>query len=457
MTTAGLSSLSSKQRGWLLVATFLPLAVVVAVWFVGLLGLAKLAVVGAAGAAFLIAVLVKPRWGVYFMAFYVYSGLAFYVPGLLAAAVMATLLVAAALEILRDDPGVPNDAVFWSFVALFAMLAIQSMLVAYSPERSIERFLAFLRALALTWLIVHYVRTPNHLRQLALIVFAGTVATIAFGLINLKLGLYEEGNVLGGLQVYRFSGAHPNPNRAAAIMCSALPLGVYAVFHTRSRLGRVLSVAGLIALVVGIFATFSRSVVIAFALVTAVVVLRETRSRRGYVTIAALFGLAILLTPGYYWSRLQELWQVLTSNIGQDFSVQIRYDALTTAWGLLLDHPWTGVGLGNFIVRGATDVVERIVVHNTFLEIAVGTGFFGLVAFLGIFASGLRHAAGSARRRWSAQTDPDGFLGSLAFYLGVSMVSIMISGLFGSMAFIYPFWVPVAGMLVVGNLVRQES
>lgn len=457
MTIAGLPSLSSRQRSWLLAATFVPLALVVAVWRLGFLDLLRLAVMGVVGAAFLVALLVKPRWGVYFMVFYVYSGLSFYVPGLLAMAVMAVLVTAAALEILRRDPGVRNDAVFWSFVALFTVLTLQSVLFAYSPERSAVRLVAFLKTVTLAWLIVHFVRTPADLRRMVLAAFVGAVATIAFGVINLRLGLYEQGNVMGGLQIYRFSGAHPNPNRAAAIMCSALPLGVFAVRYASSRLRTVLSVAGVIALVVGVFATFSRSVVIAFAFVAAAVVLREIRSRRGYIVIGALFALAILLTPSYYWSRIQELWQVLTSNIGQDFSVQLRYDALTTAWALFLDHPWTGIGLGNFTIRGATDVVERIVVHNTFLEIAVDTGIFGLIAFLGIFAAGLRHALAATRHRWSAAVDRDGAMGSMAFYLGLAMVSIMISSLFGTMPFIYPYWVPAAGLLVVGNVIRQDS
>ena len=65
-------------------------------------------------------------------------------------------------------------------------------------------------------------------------------------------------------------------------------------------------------------------------------------------------------------------------------------------------------------------------------------------------------AEGSARE-WSEDAGREGSMRSAAFYLGVSMVSIMVSGLFGTMPFIYPFWVPVAGMLVVGNLARQES
>jgi O-antigen ligase len=159
----------------------------------------------------------------------------------------------------------------------------------------------------------------------------------------------------------------------------------------------------------------------------------------------------ILVTPGYYWVRLLELRETVTSNVNQDFSVVLRLEAMETAWRLFLANPWAGIGLDNFVPRGALGVIRRIVVHNTYLEALVSVGVFGFIAYLGVFASGLRHSLAGMRDH---SAGPD--LRSLSFYLGLSLVSIMTSATFLTIIFKYPLWIPLAMTLVLGNLLRES-
>lgn len=448
------SSLTRGQRLALAAAGAAPFLLVALLKAVGLMGLARLGVMGLVGLSVLAVFFTHPRWGVYFMAFYVYSGIAKYLPGIVPVAVMAVITLPAVLGLFRGEDDRVNDGVFLAIVCLFSMITLQSVLFSHHPEHSLASLMAVVKAFALVFLVVHFVRTPGQLRELVFAIFVGTLATIVFGVINLKLGLYTTGNVIGGVEIYRFSGAHPNPNRAAAIICSAIPLGLFIARNVPGVWRRALAYAGVIALVIGVFSTFSRSAIFPFSVVALAVVAREIRSRGGLAAVAALLIVGILLTPQYYWDRLSALSDVRATGMFTDMSVAIRYDAMRTAWKLFLDHPLTGIGFYDFIYRRASDVVAVVVTHNTYLEILVGTGIFGFAAFMGSVVAGLRHAAYGTLRVWARENES---MRALSFYVGLTGVSIMISAMFGSMPFIYAFWMPVACGLVLGNLIQDES
>jgi O-antigen ligase len=385
----------------------------------------------------------------------VYSGLSFYLPGVVPAAVLAVALAAALLDAFRGEPERLTDRAFLVCTGLFLMAVLHSIVAAHYPVLSFKASTKLFKALAMIFLIVHYVQTRAQLRRLAVVVFAGALATVAFGIINLKLGIHTVDNVITTrVQIYRFSGAHANPNVAASILCSAIPMGVFAARNARRNWAKVLGYAGVLVLTVGIFLTFSRSAIFGFAVVAVALIARELRTRGGYLVVAALLALALLLTPQFYWDRLQDLQQVSSTNVGRDMSVMLRYTALQTAWALFLDHPWFGIGLENFIERGSVDVVNRIVVHNTYVEILVGTGIFGLVTYAGMLWAGLRHALGGAVRAWGRETR---VMRSLSFYILLSGVSIAVSSLFGSMQFLYQLWIPVAAGLVLARLAADEG
>jgi O-antigen ligase len=447
------ASIARREQCLLAAVALLPFAVFAAARFFGyvkhlkLAGLAALAVAGA-GAVFLF-----PRRGLWLVVFYVYAGLGYYFPFNAAMPLAFLVFAAVLLELACGDRNRLDDLSFLCANAFFVLVSLQSMLFARNPVLSLVELSNYLKMLLVTFLIVQLVRTPDDLRRLSYAAFAGAVATVFLGLANLAFGIEAAGEhyVGEGAYVLRFTGAHENPNRAAAFMCAALPFGLFAVKHGSRRV-RLLGVAGVVVLIVAIFATFSRSVVVPFTVIAAAVLLREVRSRRSYLALVALLAVGILLAPGYYWERLLGLREALETT-SLDWSVYTRMLALRTAWEMFLDHPLTGVGLGNFIEAASYQLFVRIVVHNSYLEILVGAGIFGLVAFLWMLFSGIRHAWTGARHRWRLKP---AWVRSLSFYFFLSGVSIYLSALFGTMPFRYPLWIPVAAGLVIGRWLREE-
>jgi O-antigen ligase len=309
----------------------------------------------------------------------------------------------------------------------------------------------YLKMVVLTYLIVQLVRTPEHLRTLMYIIFAGGVATVFLGLVNLALGIQSvaDNYIRGSEYMLRFMGTHENPNRAAAYMCTSLPMGIFVLRHGRAW-ARIGAIVGIVVLVTAIFATFSRSVVFPLSFIIVAVMVREVRSKKAYIGLAIALALVALVMPRMYWERIFGLREALETTT-VDWSVYTRLLALNTAWDMFLHHPFTGIGIGNFIVAASYKLFVRIVVHNTYLEVLVGTGIFGLLAFLGILYSGFRHSVDGARARWEGQPR---WIRSACFYCALSGVSIWMSAFFGTMPFRHPFWVPVAMGLVISNLLR---
>jgi O-antigen ligase len=233
-------------------------------------------------------------------------------------------------------------------------------------------------------------------------------------------------------------------------MCTAVPFGIFGFKWARPRL-KPLWILALVIIVVAIYATFSRSVAFPLAMITVAVVLREVRSRRGFIIMASLLAVALVATPQMWWDRVLGLGAAFQTTT-LDWSVYTRLLALHTAWELFLHHPITGIGIGNFIVAGAYKVFVRIVAHNTYLETLVGTGIFGLSSFLFIMLSGFRHTVAGARARWEGQPE---WTQSACFYCMLSAISIWMSAFFGSIPFRHPFWVPIAVGFVIANLLRD--
>jgi O-antigen ligase len=446
-------ALPSPRERWGLAAVALaPLLLWFVVRLLGYLSYLKLAGLAAVALGGATLLMLRPRWGLWAIVFYVYAGLGFYFPFNAAGLITIIVLAAVALDLLVGGESRLNDPMFWYANAVFLLIAIGSMVWARSPKLSLIELGSYLKMLCLSFLIVQLVRTPRHLRTLMYVVFAGGLATVFFGVMNLVLGIQSTGDnyIRGSEYMLRFMGTHENPNRAAAIMCSSLPFGIFAARHAR-RLLKPFWILGIVILVVAIFATFSRSVAFPLTMIGVSVLIREVRSKRSYAMLLFFVGLGILLTPGIYWQRvfaLRAAFQTTTL----DWSVYTRLLAIHTAWELFLAHPLTGIGIGNFIVAAAYKVFVRIVVHNSYLEILVGTGVFGLLSFLMIMVSGLRHTVEGARANWRGQPE---WMRSACFYCALSAISIWMSSFFGTMPFRHPFWVPVATGIVIANLLRE--
>jgi O-antigen ligase len=430
---------------------FMGVLPVVVLMFSGTLGvqsIVKLMAAGLVAAVAAVVIVTHPRYGVYFMVFYVYAGLGSVVgSGLVPFAVMLLIVAGVALKMAGGEPIRLTDPLFLGSLAFFGIVAVQSMLWAHDLKSAALSYSKFLKVVALVFLVVQTIRTPQHVKWFARALFVGAVATVILGLAARSLGMTPPTEAGIGMKI-RFSGLHVNANYAAAVMTTAIPIGVFVTKTSRSLLWRLFTGVGILLLTIAIFATYSRQAVFALAFVILAVLFKEVRSRGVYGGIIAVLFIGVMLTPRYYWDRLLTIGQVM-ENAQQDWSIYLRVIALKRAVSMFMEHPFLGVGLRNFSARSGDVLFVRIPAHNMYLEILTGVGLVGFAGYMTIFYSGIRQCLAGIKYRWrSAET----WMREYAFYTLISLLSALISGPFINIEFQYITWIPVAGGLVIAAL-----
>jgi O-antigen ligase len=438
-----------RETAGLLLLIVLPLLLTFAVQAMGYGRYLRLAAVGMVAAALGGVVFLRPRAAAYFLAFYAFAALGTILPASIAQLTTLAVLAAALVGFQRGDHNGFRDAPFLWAMGFFFVFCFHSMLYAHHIDLSLVWMFSMVKVFTLVFVIVHFVRTAEQLRRLALFIFLGAVATVVGGFVAYRLGI--DIDPTNEMFLPRFSGLHGDPNYGAAHMCAALPLGIFAVRYETRKWLRAVYVLFACLLILGVFLTLSRGGVFALATVLVGVVAREARSRRAYTAIAGLLAALPLLAPVEYWERLRTLSN-LAEYAARDWALLTRVRALETAWELSKENPFTGIGVGNFIMRGSVGVWVRIVVHNAYMEVLVGAGVLGLLAFLAMLGAGLRQMVRGARMR----LDWPEWMPSLCYYFAVSLVASLMAALFLSIMYRYLLWVPVAAGLVIGNLIRQS-
>jgi O-antigen ligase len=435
----------------LLAGAVFPVLLYLLLRYLGLMSLARLgviALIGLSGGALLI---VRPKLGAFFMVFYIYAGLRFYLPGIASAAITGVTTVAVVLEALRRDEFQVTDRLFWFSTAAFFVICVQSMIWARDYGQSFTTLGVLFKTVVLTVIVAYVIKSPEDLRALGKWIFAGGVATVLLGVVNMMLGLTAHTMIVASANMMRFSGTQINPNYAAAIMLSALPLGIFYVKHAPGSIRKIVGFAGIVVLIAGVFATLSRAAFFAFAVIILAVLLREVRSRRTGLAILLLFAIGILLSPRYYWVRVLAVVDV-SSAVASDWSFYMRYTALRGAWEAFLDHPFAGVGLRNFATSLGSGSIIRIGPHNMYVSLLAELGIFGFIAYFSIQYSAFRHLLAGIRSRWPANYR---WLNDLSYYMALSIISALVSGLFMDGEYHYMVWIPIANGLAVGYLLRK--
>jgi O-antigen ligase len=194
-----------------------------------------------------------------------------------------------------------------------------------------------------------------------------------------------------------------------------------------------LAAAGVISL--GLIASWSRGAWMGFAAALAVIVLaRGRRSTAGIVALVAILA-ALALATGYGGAGVIDV--LLSRAIGGEgytsfadvrtlevtdanFATVQRLAQWQAAWGIFSDHPWLGVGIGNYAVAYPTYALPHWYeplghAHNYYLNVAAESGLIGLAAYLIAGAAAILWVIRFIRRqRGWPQALAIGVLGTLA-------------------------------------------
>jgi O-antigen ligase len=318
-------------------------------------------------------------------------------------------------------------------VLLLAWLTL-SQVWAEDPARAAAGVLSwFVNAAALVALVT-LVRTPRDVTLVVGAVVLAVVASVVLGLAGVDLSAAAAPDAGAGSDG-RLQGASGDPNFMAAFIVAAVVLAAVLYGTVRSP-GRAVLAAAIVVMVVGLAATQSRGGMLAM-LVVLLVAFVAMPGRR-----LAVFGAgAAVLLVAVAWISVNPGVIERIKDAQQDRG-NGREDLWLVASRMSADHPLTGVGLDNFIVRspdyvrrpGAMSYVDLIVdrphvVHNTYLQMLATTGAVGLALFLAVIAAALAAAIRAARRFERAGRRALGLLsrGVLVANIGVFTAAFFIN------------------------------
>jgi len=319
----------------------------------------------------------------------------------------------------------------------------------------------YLQTVLMCLLVAGSVRDPRDVERLGLVYFAVTVVYTVVVLSRFQLGADDWR--LGRLYYY-------DANDFATLIVTAMPFGLYFVLSRRSVPLRLLALAGLAPLAVGLIRSGSRGGFLAFLALVAFVLLRLTtipaRTRlAGLVLIVAVtFGTA----SDQYWAQMQTIISPkrdynMTSEEGR---VQIWERGI----GYMTGNPVFGVGLRNFqVAEGTISLQARRAerglgvrwgaAHNTFVQIGAELGFPGLLLFVALLAYAFR-ALGRAARRFRTEEYAGTEASRLAQTVMAALVGFVVGGFFLSLAYADLFYTLVAlsiGLDKIAKLARSPQ
>jgi O-antigen ligase len=175
------------------------------------------------------------------------------------------------------------------------------------------------------------------------------------------------------------------------------------LWSEKSLWRKALEACGTVACLCALVFTYSRGAVLAL-LVMLVVALPILRLRLKHCLLGiSLLGLSIMLAPRQFEQRLATLAQFVNakeSSTNTDSSFRQRALLMRAAWEMWREHPFLGVGAGNYAEQypdfanrvGSTvssyeEFGEKRYAHSLYLEIGAETGLAGIVVFSAILCA----------------------------------------------------------------------
>lgn len=288
-----------------------------------------------------------------------------------------------------DVPLLTRDHPVLSY-GLFALVAwgAGSAVWAADPGTAIASAVRLALVVVLFFIVYSAVRTP---RDLNVVVWSFLLGAFLTSIAALVTGKQVEGRLTAGVL---------DPNFLAAALASSIVMASFMLTTTRGPT-RLLLLGFILTDGVALVLTQSRGGLIAAAVALAVSCVVAGPVRTQAVVIAVM---VVSTGLAYYTVLAPASLRQRVADVSAEGSAS-RTDTWQIALQMSRDHPLLGVGLGNFrvvesryipgnlnILRAPEVLKNRLVTHNTYLEVLSELGSVGLILLLGVITAALATA-----------------------------------------------------------------
>ncbi len=235
--------------------------------------------------------------------------------------------------------------------------------------------------LLVTLIVTDFIQLRKLLWVQAAALVATTIASIAIHRTS------EGGRLIGAL-----GGTFENPNDLAINIAINWPLCLGFVLLAKGMGKKVAWAIGILAMLLGVVLTYSRSGLVATAVAIVLCLWAFGFRERRYYLIGAAFllclaGTVVIFGTPHYLARVESIFKGDIQGSQDKGSLEARRKLLMLSIDEAIHHPIFGIGAGNF---GAATKTWKVT-HNTYTEFACEGGFPALILFLAILYLSFRN------------------------------------------------------------------
>ena len=276
-------------------------------------------------------------------------------------------------------------------LALFFVLACASLLVpepSHLKEALREFRLVIVEPLLLFFLVLHFIKRSQPAFYLLDFLVLSAVVISCIGLW--QFGFTKGDTTIQAEGVSRVVGVYPHPDNLGLFLGRAIPIVVAVVFFYEGGWvwRRRLYTLALLPLLAVLILSFSRGAWLA-VLVSLFVMIIVAGSRRGLLLFGGAAVLGLIALPFIKLERVTSLFSFVTG------SNATRLNVWQSSLQMIHDHPFTGIGLDQFLYKYSVEYVkpqawlERFISHphNLIFDYWLRLGIIGPVVLIWLLFS----------------------------------------------------------------------
>lgn len=403
-----------------------------------------------AGLVIMLSIFRRPFYGLLFCLVIIFSGFVWGLgikQGFLPVAIFSLAAVMTRKVYTLDFSFVTDRQVAYIF-AFFGFMVL-SIFGAISPLESFKYLPMYGKMFIFYFLIINVIETKNQIWAcLAVLVFSN-LGSVLYGFYSLFFAPHSAGEMMVKA---RMRGLTDDPNIMAMEIVFIMPALLLLIFNEGWKARSLLYMLGVMTLLAGIVASFSRGGTVALALVLAIVLYLKKSWPLFLLILTIALLLIVFVIPPTFWEHLLTLFDL--GKFLADPSLRWRGRLMMGAIEQFTQNPILGIGVGNWIlIANKYMSLRSLAVHNTFLQVAAETGVFGLLFFLLIFIRTFVNFSHS--RKLFAQAD-EARMALLSQGLAIGLIGVSVDALFLSVQEAFVVWT-IFGLSVAMRHVAESK
>ena len=356
-------------------------------------------------------------------------------------------------SIFHKDP-VDNKKLFQHsnsrWLLFFLGLLVLSVLTADVTLYSFDKFKLVLGYLFWYFMIVKLVTDMNKLRWLFIVLVLSHILLI---ILNPQLILNPE--TRSYIRGAPFLG---DGNDFSLSACILIPMCIFLIIDTKSKLARMVYVVSLLVLIIAIIGTQSRGASIALASVFLFIWWSGQKKVLGLFILGTIGVIIINYAPDVYFGRMSSI-----ANYEQEGSAMGRIIAWKTAIRMAKENPVLGVGSGHFPVKLGTEFrppefgdsnLPWLTAHSIYFLILGELGLPGIIFLLAMLIGNYSRLKRLHQKIRDSNEESASNYGRLFLMLNASLIAYAIGGAFLSAAY-YPHLYVIAAMIVAASYIYE--